>query len=461
MMLKKEILLLLFILCSCSFFDHKSTINSRTPQSLNTGKRPAPNHALCGNDKDPIKYLEKYKNLDHLNFKLYQEVVCKNEHYLFEEAAKKINKMQRERKEHNSGIKRGFHAKGHACVKGKLKVFSPETITENYEYYLEKKNRPLNLKSSGQRKSWKYKGLQEDINYAFTGPIFGQENEFPIIMRYSNGEPSVQKDKASDFRGFGFKVYHQSEGHQRLVDGMDNETQDFLMLSNPRMVAGSASQFFDFVKATSGSFAASSTYAAKEVVMRTSVGKFLRKFFFPNKPKNYPKITARRFWSGSAIGWGERAARYLIFPCTETRNISSRHLKNVEKYAKGKKELKDNYYRADLQRSALSGSNKSVCYDFFVQFQKDKYDHSIEDASKIWSEDEFSDGPSTISTPIHIGKITSSLNSMNTKDELDCSQKNFNPWNGYEFHRPLGSINRIRKKVYQASQNLRKDKPQL
>ena len=43
---------------------------------------------------------------------------------------------------------------------------------------------------------------------------------------------------------------------------------------------------------------------------------------------------------------------------------------------------------------------------------------------------------------------------MNTNEELECAQKNFNPWNGYEFHRPLGSINRIRKEVSAAGGNV-------
>jgi hypothetical protein len=449
---------ILFITLSSIFYNcsglNSSNTKNRHPNSKNIDKRPEPLVVNCPeNNSDPVDFYNSNLSTQK-ELKLYQEIKCKNEDDFFQQSANKINEIQQKRSKNNHGIKRGFHAKGHACVKGELTVFSPDIITEEYVYDLGQKTvrsrRPINM-------AWNYKGLSSDIDYAFSGPVFGKPQTLPILIRYSNGDPSVQDDNSSDFRGFAFKVYNSDSSYEKMSEPMDIETQDFLMLSNPRMVAGSANAFMKFVDATSGSDLSTYKYAGKEIVKHSKVGTFLTQFFLPNTPANYPKLTERRFWSGSAVGWGGRAARYLVFPCDDTRESESNYFDLVNR---NRPEVsKRDYYRKSLYKE--KDSNNRICYDFFVQFQKDVKQHSIEDSSKVWSEDRYSKKPGIISTPIHIGKVVSDLNSMDTSEEVDCAQKNFSPWNGYEFHRPLGSINRIRKAVYKASQTLRKDKEQL
>lgn len=413
----------------------------------------------CGDSKDPMDWMEQNPG----KFAVNQEILCDNEDQLFQEAGQLINEIQHKRSEKNEGIKRGFHAKGHMCAKASLLVYQPKVLTGELS-----ESEALEFRDFDHQHPWEQEYLksemQQDIQSAFSGPVFGKPGRLDAYVRLSNGDPSVQNDKLPDFRGFAIKVLPEADGYDQMEESIDKESQDFLMLSNPRMVAGSGKRFLDFVKATSkGSLSlATGTYALLEIVKNTTVGSFLRKFFISSNPAHYPRFSRRRFWSGSAIRWGNRAARYLVFPCKPSSHHDPHDQtirRNVRKMKRANSDYKGNYYRTQLEYDNKNDAwTPPVCYDVFVQFQKNE-SHSIENAAAIWEEGPSSLINSDVSTPILVGQITANID--NPAEESECASKSFNPWNGSEFHRPLGSINRIRKQVYQKSVELRKDVKQL
>ena len=98
---------------------------------------------------------------------------------------------------------------------------------------------------------------------------------------------------------------------------------------------------------------------------------------------------------------------------------------------------------------------KNVCFDLKIQVlsaEQVKADRNrpteagedlIEDASMVWSENEY---PFTsVAKLILRGPQNIDLSSAAQKD---CESQAFNPWHSLNQHKPLGGINRLRNPVY-------------
>jgi hypothetical protein len=104
----------------------------------------------------------------------------------------------------------------------------------------------------------------------------------------------------------------------------------------------------------------------------------------------------------------------------------------------------ENYLREAL--AARMSEAGDIVFDFKLQVRSSgEEDLGIEDATTVWDEEEFpfvNVATITITAPQEVGTETA---------KEDCEQLVFTPWHSLESHRPLGSINRLRKQVYQAS----------
>jgi hypothetical protein len=93
-------------------------------------------------------------------------------------------------------------------------------------------------------------------------------------------------------------------------------------------------------------------------------------------------------------------------------------------------------------------------WELRVQFMTNLETTPIEDASKIWDEQE---------TPfIPVARISAPSQptfSAQTNDASD-HQLAFSPWHGLAAHRPLGSIQRARKSAYDMSKRFRASRPE-
>ncbi len=102
----------------------------------------------------------------------------------------------------------------------------------------------------------------------------------------------------------------------------------------------------------------------------------------------------------------------------------------------------------DYLRRALTESisqSDPIEFDFMVQVRNDD-EMEIENASSLWDEKRF---PfikvAKITIPTPQTEITSELN------KARCETMAFTPWHSLTEHQPIGSINRLRKQVYQTS----------
>ncbi len=330
-----------------------------------------------------------------------EERIQPGEEKVFQSAGEFIKQLQLKRSQEGAHgderLLRGFHAKGHACLKAEFRVFNE---------------------------------LPADFQI---GPLFSQARAFPAWVRFSNGNTFVQKDSANDFRGLGIKVL-DVPGPKILTGKEEAQTQDFLMLANPRMVAPDGPSFMEFVKASSAGIASLSFVDFLVRHPRT------QSFMLENLIRKVKSMRNERFWSGSAFKWGEgEAMHYLVRPCSiDSETNRSQH---------------PNYLREDLIKNLKQGP---VCYNFFIQKQLDTVQFPVEDASIEWDEDQ--------SVPFPVAQLIIPQQDLFSqqvrKEEAFCEQLAFNPWHSAPEYRPLGSINRIRKAVYDFSQSNRDALPE-
>ena len=86
-------------------------------------------------------------------------------------------------------------------------------------------------------------------------------------------------------------------------------------------------------------------------------------------------------------------------------------------------------------------SLRDVCFDFFIQRYVDDERTPIEDTKVVWDE--------TVSKPEHVAKIIIPAQNLTCADRATfCENLSFSPWHGLLEHKPLGAINRVRRRVY-------------
>lgn len=361
-------------------------------------------------------------------------------------------------------VQRGFHNKGHLCTRAGFKVFSDaemETMLPEEQH-----------------------DLIRDVR---VGGVFGEEGRvFGSWVRLSNGHPARQDDALPDFRGFAVKLLGV-EGRQ-VLEGDEGfsagETQDFLMLSNPMMAAPDAHTFMHFVDhggPPNGTLAAGLYVKRLAAPMRIlgirvnqfqdepefaehmltgskvlqHMAHFLKHRVFLSDPigflRSRPKsLEGQPFFSGSAIRFGdETIARYSVVPCTNAAPSLSCTESDTRQRSEG--ELREPLEER-LSGGALGDDGKGLRYRFFVQLQNPDGGTPLENASNEWSADE--------SLPIPVADVIipprpTDYASDAAESEAFCETLRFMPFHAVEAYEPVGSINRIRKFVYRASQNKR------
>lgn len=102
-------------------------------------------------------------------------------------------------------------------------------------------------------------------------------------------------------------------------------------------------------------------------------------------------------------------------------------------------------YLSEALKLTMSGK-QAVCYDFKIQTRGiDAKGLNIEDATTTW--------PEEANSYVNVARINIQVpQSPHTPETLEqCEKLAFSPWHALAVHRPLGGINRLRRKVYSNS----------
>ena len=114
----------------------------------------------------------------------------------------------------------------------------------------------------------------------------------------------------------------------------------------------------------------------------------------------------------------------------------------------------ENYLREAV--SHTMNNDQDTIFDFMVQVRSDKGDLEVENASALWNEEDF---PFIKVATITIAAPQQEISQPRNLEH--CENQTFTPWHSLTAHQPIGSINRLRKPVYQASADHRLAEPEV
>lgn len=253
--------------------------------------------------------------------------------------------------------------------------------------------------------------------------VFKEGKTYPCLIRLSSSNTKIQDDYKKDVRGFAIKLLGV-EGDKLITKEMENNEQDFLLVSMPTFPIGTVKQFQELLA----------------IVAHGKMGKFLL-------PQNWPLLIAASklkktfvrtsnvlqipYWSTVPFQYGDknRAVKYHLVPQSAQKDKMPKHPKSW-------------YLREAIQRT-LKASD--VWFDFMIQFQEEAKKMPLENAKVKWK------------SKFHkVATLKIPMQKFATQDQ-DISGRNsdFSPWHSLPEHRPLGGLNRARRIVYRSLSDYR------
>jgi hypothetical protein len=261
--------------------------------------------------------------------------------------------------------------------------------------------------------------VRENLPVDLRVGLFSRAAAYPAWIRFANASSTTDREK--DIRGMSIKVMGV-EG-ENLTQGA--AVQDFVLNSHPVMPAAGSRDFLELLRAM-------------------EAGGVRRAIYFLTHPRSARVGLAARqhptshldisYWSATPYLFGEgRAVKYVVRPTSRRKSALP-------------EPLTDSYLR-DALAAHLAGEDAS--FEFSVQLQANGRTMPIEDALTEWREDESPYRP--------VADIRIPIQDLNAGARSDkCEEVAFNPWHCLPEHRPLGSMNRARRDIYQAMAEFRR-----
>ena len=303
-------------------------------------------------------------------------------------------------------ILRGVHPKSHGCVRAFFDV--RQDIAEHLRVGL----------------------------FAHPGKRYG------AWIRFSNAAARVAhdlKDGKHGSRGMAVKV--MDVDGEVLIDDGGKGNQDFLMINQPAFVFANAEDYLRLTKTIrENNDDAAQFFAPLQVevpgVSDAQKARIARSFQLIQRLQAVPvanPLEVRYFGAAPFLFGADRVMRF-----------------SAEPWGGEKPQLLSETPSEDYLHHALVKTmrrRQDICFDFKVQVRGKGEGLDIEDASTVWDEAE---------TPyVNIARITIPAPQKRIdgpKRVEHCESLVFTPWHSLADHQPLGSINRLRKAVYLASE---------
>lgn len=274
--------------------------------------------------------------------------------------------------------------------------------------------------------------------------LFAKPGTYPVVMRLSTQPGDLLDDSVSSTRGLAIKVVGV-EG-ERLPGSEGQVTQDFIMQDAPAFQSPHIKDFakrFKLLAATADTGQAwkkafSAAMRGVESVVESVGGKSPTLRSLGGHPMTH--ILGETYYTQVPLLYGPYMAKMSIAPVSpELRALAGAPL-DVTGKPNGLREAVVDFF----------GANGAE-WELRVQLCTDLGAMPIEDASVRWPEDQ--------SPYVAVARITvppqaawSEARSAAVDDGLA-----FSPWHGLAAHRPLGSIMRARKVVYETSARFRQE----
>lgn len=272
--------------------------------------------------------------------------------------------------------------------------------------------------------------VRDDLPADLQAGVFQPGAQYQGVIRFSNGSPNAAGDDHSgDTRGMAIKLYGVN-GKKLVEDPAAPDAQDFVQISSPYFFVNDSHGYTDFFqRVDSGSL----TQMLKIPYILGLDGTINAAKMLAQKINNpldvtYYSVTPYQLGLGDA----RSAVKYSATPCTAPPDSSE------------DEDGGPNFLRHAMQERLDQGA---ACFDFRVQTRPDD-SFSVEDVITEWDQD---------AAPfVPVATITIPAQEFDTADQnATCEALSFNPWHALPEHKPLGTINRMRRFVYETISALR------
>ncbi|HPY41132.1 MAG TPA: catalase family protein, partial [Thiolinea sp.] len=249
-------------------------------------------------------------------------------------------------------------------------------------------------------------------------------------------------DSDPDVYGFALKILGVQG--ERAIATYTSHNQDFLMVNNPTIPFGDAQAYATFLKlvGTVTSDVSTAKEKLQEIVglIKNKQTPLVHKVISALSHAHTDHILGETFFSMAAMRYGNYMAKISVAPLSpEVSALTGTKVPNLDEFSS--------------VRDAVVGffKSNSAQYQLRAQLCANLDTMPIEDASILWSEDESAHQPiARIIIPQQ--EAYSPARRVFGDDILSYS-----PWNALAAHQPLGSLMRMRQKVYESSSVLRHD----
>lgn len=278
-------------------------------------------------------------------------------------------------------------------------------------------------------------------------------------IRFSNAaaliKPDIDANGDHGSRGMAIKVY-DVEG-EILLDDNGAKNQDFLMINQPVFAFANSEDylrlnriilkhnddpegFFAPLKLQDPNLTEAEEqrimgYIAAENISGEAIQRILDTFKIVQQIKStgIANPLETQYFSAAPFLFGpDRVMKFSAKPCLDSGRVII-------------PENPGDDYLHDALLESLS-QNQAICFDFMLQVRSEDDDLGIENASTLWDERRF---PFVKVAKISIPAPQTDLDSAAHLQH--CEDLALTPWHALAAHRPIGSINRLRKPVYKAS----------
>ncbi|MFE6924505.1 catalase family protein [Nocardia sp. NPDC057663] len=276
--------------------------------------------------------------------------------------------------------------------------------------------------------------------------LFATPATYPVIARLSSTSGVIRSDQLRGVRGLGIKVLGV-HGRRALPDD-DATTQDLIMVTHREFLFADAHAYLTKGMPTAWMLArlpdpvlqtGSTLLAALDRHVLRRIGRGvppnLGVFIAPNT-----HILGETFYTSAPVRYGDYVAKLLYVPVSpEVVALQGQPV--------------DEESGVNVHQDSVIDffASHSATYELRAQLCTDTATMPIEDATVPWPEDE--------SPHRTVATIRFDIQDPYTPERRAYGDDvlSFNSWRGLDAHRPLGSINRLKQRVYEASSNFRHD----
>jgi hypothetical protein len=271
---------------------------------------------------------------------------------------------------------------------------------------------------------------------------FARAGVLPVAMRFSTNPGDILDDSVSTPRGLAIKIIGV-EG-ERLAGSEGDVTQDFVMNNAPAFTAATPKAFLSNLKllakttdkAPDAKKVLSKVLRGVEAAVEVVGGESGTLKSLGGHPETH--ILGETFYTAVPVLWGPYFAKLSVAPRSPELVALKDAPLDVNDKPNGLRDAVNEFF-----------TSQSAEWEVRVQLATDIGLMPVEDASKIWSEDD--------SPYVTVAYLRASAQPAWTDERSAVVDDGlaFSPWHGLQAHRPIGGVMRARKPSYEMSSGFR------